>query len=150
MKRVQLFNGRYTKGVPFVKNSIFKGKGLDLGAKPLRTKLYWVASHPPLSPFSLGLSTIVSDLSKPGVWTSLSRTVESNFDSLIFKISTFEEDTFEIFASYPFPSRLSYSRLSRASFACCSRVTSRDSPNWRACLRAMFCPVSLSMIVTHE
>ena len=46
MKRVQLFNGRYTKGVPFVKNSIFKGKGLDLGAKPLRTKLYWVASHP--------------------------------------------------------------------------------------------------------
>ena len=47
MKRVQLFNGRYTKGVPFVKNSIYKGKGLDLGAKPLRTKLYWVASHPP-------------------------------------------------------------------------------------------------------
>ena len=40
IKRVQLFNGRYTKGVPFVKNSIFKGKGLDLGAKPLRTKLY--------------------------------------------------------------------------------------------------------------
>ena len=40
MKRVQLFNGRYTKGVSFVKNSIFKGKGLDLGAKPLRTKLY--------------------------------------------------------------------------------------------------------------
>ena len=28
------------KRVPFVKNSIFKGKGLDLGAKPLRTKLY--------------------------------------------------------------------------------------------------------------
>ena len=51
MKRVQLFNGRYTKGVPFVKNSIYKGKGLDLGAKPLRTKLYWVASHPPPSPF---------------------------------------------------------------------------------------------------
>ena len=40
MKRVQLFNGRYTKGVPFVKNSIYKGKGLDLGAKPPRTKLY--------------------------------------------------------------------------------------------------------------
>ena len=40
MKRVQLFNGRYTKGVSFVKNSVFKGKGLDLGAKPLRTKLY--------------------------------------------------------------------------------------------------------------
>ena len=34
------FNGRYTKGVPFVKNSIYKGKGLDLGAKPLRPKLY--------------------------------------------------------------------------------------------------------------
>ena len=29
------FNGRYTKGVPFVKNSICKGKGLDLGAKQL-------------------------------------------------------------------------------------------------------------------
>ena len=40
MKRVQLFNGRYTKGVPFVKNSIYKGKGLDLGAKPLRTMFY--------------------------------------------------------------------------------------------------------------
>ena len=40
MKRVQPFNGRYTKGIPFVKNSIFKGKALDLGAKPLRTKLY--------------------------------------------------------------------------------------------------------------
>ena len=39
MKRVQLLNGRYTKGVPFVKNSIFKDKdkGLDLGAKPLRS-----------------------------------------------------------------------------------------------------------------
>ena len=24
----------------FVKNSIYKGKGLDLGAKPLRAKLY--------------------------------------------------------------------------------------------------------------
>ena len=35
MKRVQLFNGIYTKGVSFVKNSIYKGKGLDLGAKPL-------------------------------------------------------------------------------------------------------------------
>ena len=34
------FDERYTKGVPFVKNSIFKGKGLDLGAKLLRTKLY--------------------------------------------------------------------------------------------------------------
>ena len=40
MKRVQLFNGRCTKGVPFVKNSLFKGKGLDLEVKPLRTKLY--------------------------------------------------------------------------------------------------------------
>ena len=40
MKRVQIFNGRYTKGVSFVKNSIFKGKGLYLGAKTLRTKLY--------------------------------------------------------------------------------------------------------------
>ena len=40
MKRVQNFNGRYTKGVSFVKNSIFKGKGLHLEAKPLRTKLY--------------------------------------------------------------------------------------------------------------
>ena len=29
MKRVQLFNGRYTKGVPFVKNGIYKGKGLE-------------------------------------------------------------------------------------------------------------------------
>ena len=51
MKRVQLFNGRYTKGVPFVKNSIYKGNGLDLGAKHLRAKLYRVASHPrPLFP----------------------------------------------------------------------------------------------------
>ena len=49
MKRVQLFNGRYTKGVPFAKNSIYKGKGLDLGAKPLWAKLYWVVS-PPLLP----------------------------------------------------------------------------------------------------
>ena len=32
--------GRCTKGVPFVKNSIYKGKGLNLGAKPPRTKLY--------------------------------------------------------------------------------------------------------------
>ena len=40
MKRVQPFNGRYTKGIPFVKNSIFKGKALDFGATPLRTKLY--------------------------------------------------------------------------------------------------------------
>ena len=40
MKRVQLFNGRYTKGVPFVKNSLYKGKGVDLGAKPPRAKLY--------------------------------------------------------------------------------------------------------------
>ena len=47
MKRVQLFNGRYTKGLPFLKNSIYKDKGLELGAKPLRTMLYWVASHPP-------------------------------------------------------------------------------------------------------
>ena len=39
-KRVQIFNGRYTEGVPFVKNSIYKGKGLDLEAKPLRKKLY--------------------------------------------------------------------------------------------------------------
>ena len=30
--------------------------------------------------------------SQPGMYTSLSRTVESNFDSLICKISTFEED----------------------------------------------------------
>ena len=50
MERVQLFNGRYTKGVHFVKNSIYKGKGLDLGAKPLRTKLYWVAQPPPPPP----------------------------------------------------------------------------------------------------
>ena len=47
MKRVQIFNGRYTKGVSFVKHSIFKGKGLYLGAKTLRTKLYWVVSHTP-------------------------------------------------------------------------------------------------------
>ena len=40
MKRVQLLNGRYTKGVPFVKSIIFKGKGLDLGAKSLRKKVY--------------------------------------------------------------------------------------------------------------
>ena len=61
MKRVQPFNGRYTKGISFIKNSIFKGKALDLGAKPLRTKLYWVASQPPSpSPFSLELSTSCS------------------------------------------------------------------------------------------
>ena len=30
----------YTKGVPFVKNSLHKGKGLDLEVKPLRKKLY--------------------------------------------------------------------------------------------------------------
>ena len=36
----------YTKEVPFVKNNLYKGKGLDLEVKPLRTKLYWVASHP--------------------------------------------------------------------------------------------------------
>ena len=53
MKRVQLFNGRYTKRVTFVKNSIFMGKALDLEAKPLRTKLYWVASHPSPFPFSI-------------------------------------------------------------------------------------------------
>ena len=29
VKRVQFFNGRYTKGVPFVKNGIYKGKGLE-------------------------------------------------------------------------------------------------------------------------
>ena len=40
MNRVQLFNGRYTKGLPFLKHSIYKGRGLDLGAKPLRTMLY--------------------------------------------------------------------------------------------------------------
>ena len=28
------------KGVPFVKKSTFKGKGLALGANPLHTKLY--------------------------------------------------------------------------------------------------------------
>ena len=37
MKGVQWkkYNGRYTKGVPFVKNSLYKGKGLDLEVKPL-------------------------------------------------------------------------------------------------------------------
>ena len=52
MKRVQLFNGRYTKGVSFVKNSIFKDKALDLGAKPLRAKLSWVASREIRAAFS--------------------------------------------------------------------------------------------------
>ena len=50
MKRVQLFNGRYTKGVPFVKNSIFKGKGLDLGAKPLRRSFIELTPPPPPPP----------------------------------------------------------------------------------------------------
>ena len=36
----------------FVKNSIFKGKALDLGAKPLRAKLYWVASRDIRAAFS--------------------------------------------------------------------------------------------------
>ena len=44
MKRVQLFNGRYAKGVPFVKNSI--EKGLDLGAKPLPAKLWSPGYYP--------------------------------------------------------------------------------------------------------
>ena len=38
MKRVQLFNGRYTKGVPFVKNSIFKGTGPRGEASPNKAK----------------------------------------------------------------------------------------------------------------
>ena len=58
----------YTKEVPFVKNNLYKGKGLDLEVKPLRTKLYWVASQllPPPS-FSLGLSTSCS----PTFWQLL-------------------------------------------------------------------------------
>ena len=31
MKRVQFFSGRYTKGVPFMKNGIYKGKGMEQG-----------------------------------------------------------------------------------------------------------------------
>ena len=48
VKRVQFFNGRYTKGVPLVKNGIHKGKGLDLGAETLQAKLYWAVSPPPV------------------------------------------------------------------------------------------------------
>ena len=40
MKGVSFFNKRYTKGVPFLKNGIQKGKGLDLGAEPPRIKLF--------------------------------------------------------------------------------------------------------------
>ena len=40
MKRVLLFNGEYTKGALFVKNSLYEGKGLGLEVKPLGTKLY--------------------------------------------------------------------------------------------------------------
>ena len=29
MKRVQFFNGRYTKGAHFVKDGIYKGEGLE-------------------------------------------------------------------------------------------------------------------------
>ena len=52
------------------------------------------------------------------------------------------ENLFEIVASALF--------VLASSFACCFCVTSLDSSNWRACLLAMFCPVSLSMIVIHE
>ena len=52
------------------------------------------------------------------------------------------ENLFEIVASALF--------VLASCFACCFRVTSSDSPNWRVCLQALFCPVSLSMIVTHE
>ena len=53
MKRVQLFNGRYTKGVPFVKSSLYKGKGLDLDrgeASPNKALLSILStpSRPPL------------------------------------------------------------------------------------------------------
>ena len=51
MKRVQLFNGRYTKGVSFVKNSIFKGTGPRGEASPNKALLS------SLPPFSLGLFT---------------------------------------------------------------------------------------------
>ena len=34
------FQWKIHEMVPFVKNSIYKGKEQDLGAKPLRTKLY--------------------------------------------------------------------------------------------------------------
>ena len=40
MKGVPFSNKRYTKGVPFLKNGILKGKGLDLGAEPPRIKLF--------------------------------------------------------------------------------------------------------------
>ena len=56
MKRVQLFNGRYTKGVSFVKNSIFKGTGPRGEASPNKALL---SSLPP-PPFSLGLFTSCS------------------------------------------------------------------------------------------
>ena len=70
MKRVQLFNGRYTKGVSFVKNSIFKGKALDLGAKPLRAKLYWVASRDIRAAFSgwIGLASMLHSVLVDNLW----------------------------------------------------------------------------------
>ena len=47
MRRVQLFNGRYTKEVSFVKNSIFKGTGPRGEASPNKALL---SSLPPPSP----------------------------------------------------------------------------------------------------
>ena len=54
MKRVQLFNGRYTKGVPFAKNSIFKGKAIIFTILPLTNQVtlhtyihtYFIGSSP--------------------------------------------------------------------------------------------------------
>jgi len=40
VKGVPFFNGRSTKGVPFLsKMALKKGKGLELGAEPPRVKL---------------------------------------------------------------------------------------------------------------
>ena len=53
MKRVQL--GRYTKGVPFVKSSLYKGKGLDLdrGEASSNKALLSILSTPPRPPLLL-------------------------------------------------------------------------------------------------
>ena len=49
MKRVQLFNGRYTKGVPFVKNSIFKGKAIIFTILPLTNQVTLLLCYQSLS-----------------------------------------------------------------------------------------------------
>ena len=49
MKRVQLFNGRYTKGVPFAKNSIFKGKAIIFTILPLTNQVTLLLCYQSLS-----------------------------------------------------------------------------------------------------